>query len=202
MKKILILFLMIVCSTLTIAANTRVEVKFKKCTDGDTAHFLIHGADITVRFLAIDTPEYTKEKEPFGKEASEFTCQALKNANVIELEYDDGSDKSDKYGRDLAWVYVDGELLQKQLVSAGLAEVQYIYGDYAYTDELYEAQELAKQNKLNMWSGENDEAGALLATIVTAVGAGAILLLTVFNVKGKQKKIRAVKTFTKTFTKR
>lgn len=202
MKKILILFLMIVCSTLTIAANTRVEVKFKKCTDGDTAHFLIHGADITVRFLAIDTPEYTKEKEPFGKEASEFTCQALKNANVIELEYDDGSDKSDKYGRDLAWVYVDGELLQKQLVSAGLAEVQYIYGDYAYTDELYEAQELAKQNKLNMWSGENDEAGALLATIVTAVGAGAILLLTVFNVKGKQKKIRAVKTFTKTITKR
>lgn len=202
MKKILILFLMIVCSTLTIAANTRIEVKFKKCTDGDTAHFLIHGADITVRFLAIDTPEYTKEKEPFGKEASEFTCQALKNANVIELEYDDGSDKSDKYGRDLAWVYVDGELLQKQLVSAGLAEVQYIYGDYAYTDELYEAQELAKQNKLNMWSGENDEAGALLATIVTAVGAGAILLLTVFNVKGKQKKIRAVKTFTKTFTKR
>lgn len=202
MKKILILFLMIVCSTLTIAANTRVEVKFKKCTDGDTAHFLIHGADITVRFLAIDTPEYTKEKEPFGKEASEFTCQALKNANVIELEYDDGSDKSDKYGRDLAWVYVDGELLQKQLVSAGLAEVQYIYGDYAYTDELYEAQELAKQNKLNMWSGETDEAGALLATIVTAVGAGAILLLTVFNVKGKQKKIRAVKTFTKTITKR
>ncbi|NBJ64854.1 thermonuclease [bacterium c-19] len=202
MKKILILFLMIVCSTLTIAANTRIEVKFKKCTDGDTAHFLIHGADTTVRFLAIDTPEYTKEKEPFGKEASEFTCQALKNANVIELEYDDGSDKSDKYGRDLAWVYVDGELLQKQLVSAGLAEVQYIYGDYAYTDELYEAQELAKQNKLNMWSGETDEAGALLATIVTAVGAGAILLLTVFNVKGKQKKIRAVKTFTKTITKR
>ena len=118
------------------------------------------------------------------------------------LEYDDGSDKSDKYGRDLAWVYVDGELLQKQLVSAGLAEVQYIYGDYAYTDELYEAQELAKQNKLNMWSGETDEAGALLATIVTAVGAGAILLLTVFNVKGTQKKIRAVKTFTKTITKR
>lgn len=202
MKKAFILFLMIVCSTLTIAANTRIEVEFKKCTDGDTAHFLINGVDTTVRFLAIDTPEYTKEKEPFGKEASEFTCQALKNAEVIELEYDDGSDKSDKYGRDLAWVFVDGELLQKQLVSAGLAEVRYIYGDYAYTDELYDAQALAKQNKLYLWSEGEESDAALIASVAATIGGIVILLLTVFNVKGKRKKIKVVKSVTKTFTKR
>ena len=96
MKKALIMFLILLCSTLTISANTRVRVEFQKCTDGDTAHFLIDDEDVTVRFLAIDTPEYTKKKEPFGKEASEFTCQALKSADVIELEYDDGSQKTYK----------------------------------------------------------------------------------------------------------
>ena len=202
MKKALIMFLILLCSTLTISANTRVRVEFQKCTDGDTAHFLIDDEDVTVRFLAIDTPEYTKKKEPFGKEASEFTCQALKSADVIELEYDDGSQKTDKYGRALAWVFVDGSLLQKQLVNEGLAEVAYLYGDYAYTDELYAAQESAKQEKLNIWSDEDSSDTVLYAPLAAIIGAGAILLLTVFNVKGKQKKIRAVKTFTKTITKR
>jgi len=63
-------------------------------------------------------------------------CDALTNAKTIELEYDDGSDETDKYGRTLAWVYADGKLLQRELVKQGLAEVKYIYGDYAYTDEL------------------------------------------------------------------
>lgn len=202
MKKAFILILLFLCSTLAISANTRVQVELKKCTDGDTAHFLINGHDTTVRFLAIDAPEYTKEKDPFGKEASEFTCQALKNADTIELEYDDGSQKRDKYGRDLAWVFVDGELLQKQLVAEGLAEVRYVYGDYAYTDELYEAQELAKQNKRYLWSEGDASDMELLAVVVFTIGGIVILLLTVFNVKGRKRKIRAVKSVMKTFTKR
>lgn len=202
MRKAFILFLILIGSTLTIAANTKIEVELIKCTDGDTAHFLINGHDTTVRFLAIDTPEYTKEKEPFGKEASDFTCQALQNANIIELEYDEGSQKTDKYGRDLAWVFVDGELLQKQLVSSGLAEVRYVYGDYAYTNELYEAQAQAKQNKLYLWSEGDASDGALIASIAATIGGIVILLLTVSNVKGKRKKIRVVKSVTKTFTKR
>lgn len=202
MKKALIMFLILLCSTLTISANTRVRVEFRKCTDGDTAHFLIDDEDVTVRFLAIDTPEYTTKKDRFGKEASEFTCQALKNADVIELEYDDGSQKTDKYGRALAWVFVDGALLQKQLVSEGLAKVAYLYGDYAYTDELYAAQDSAKQDKLNIWSDEDSIDTTSYAPFAALIGAVIILLLTVFNVKGKRKKISIVKKVTKEFTKR
>lgn len=202
MKKALILFLILLCSTLSISANTKVRVEFKKCTDGDTAHFLIDDEDVTVRFLAIDTPEYTTKKERFGKEASEFTCQALKKADVIELEYDDGSQNKDKYGRSLAWVFVDGALLQKQLVSEGLAEVAYIYGDYAYTDELYAAQESAKQEKLNIWGDKDPSAAISYEIVAIIIGAVIILLLNVFNVKGKRKKINVVKKVTKEFTKR
>ena len=111
----------------------------------------------TVRFLAIDTPETvhpTKGEEPYGKEASNYTCDKVKNAKKLELEYDEGSTKTDKYSRALAWVFVDDNLLQKDLVSLGYAKVAYLYGDYKYTDELKEIEKTAKSKKLGVWSEE------------------------------------------------
>ena len=35
-------------------------------------------------------------------------------------------EKTDKYGRTLAWVYADDRLVQMELVQQGLAEVKYI----------------------------------------------------------------------------
>ncbi|UKI57522.1 MAG: thermonuclease family protein [Clostridium sp.] len=95
----------------------------------------------TVRFLAVDTPETkhpTKGEQPFGKEASKYTCDKVKNAKKLEIEYDKGSSKVDKYDRTLAWIFTDDLLLQKDLVSLGYAKVAYLYGDYKYTDELKE----------------------------------------------------------------
>lgn len=203
MKKIIIGISLLILFLLPVSANEKKEVSFQKCTDGDTAHFLMDGNDVTVRFLAIDTPEYTKEKEPYGKEASEFTCNAIQKAERITLEFDDGATKSDKYGRLLAWIFVDGELLQKQLVEEGLAEVAYLYGDYAYTSELEEAQQIAKQRGLAIWSSkEPEESIPVYMYIVSGIGIAAILVLSFSNVKGKNKKIRAVKKLMKEVKKR
>lgn len=82
-------------------------MSFSACVDGDTARFILKKEEIKVRMLAIDTPETkhpTKGEEPFGQEASDFTCNKLKNAIKIILEFDDNSDKKDKYDRYLAWV--------------------------------------------------------------------------------------------------
>lgn len=134
------------------------EVIFSKCIDGDTAQFLLANEIIKVRFLAIDTPETvhpTKEIETYGKEASNYTCDKIKNAKKIELEYDPGSNKLDKYGRALAWVWVDDSLLQKELIMLGYAKVAYLYGTYLYTDELYESQTAAQNNLVGMWGEES-----------------------------------------------
>lgn len=130
--------------------NIKEKVKLSKCSDGDTARFIINGEDRKVRFLAIDTPEVDKN-EPFSKEAKEYTCNVLKKAKEIYLEYDGNSDKEDKYGRVLAFVYVDDKLLQKELISNGYAKVAYIYGDYEHVDELREAEKLAKNNNMGIW---------------------------------------------------
>lgn len=156
MKKVVIIFLFF-CVFLTNVNAKKVAVKFEGCVDGDTIKVMLDDKKTTVRFLAIDTPETvhpTKGEEPYGKEASNYTCDKVKNAKKLELEYDEGSTKTDKYSRALAWVFVDDNLLQKDLVSLGYAKVAYLYGDYKYTDELKEIEKTAKSKKLGVWSEE------------------------------------------------
>lgn len=129
------------------------KVILVRCIDGDTARFKINGVEETVRFLAIDTPEINsnpKKSEPFGNEAAHYTCSYLEKADEIKLEFEEGSER-DKYERLLAWVFVDDTLLQKELISKGLAEVKYVYGDYKYVPELKIAQEIAKTKEVGMW---------------------------------------------------
>lgn len=145
--------------------NERIEVTFSACIDGDTAKFNYKNEVIVARFLGIDTPESvhpTKEVQMYGKEASEYTCTSLKNAKKIELEFDTGSDKYDKYNRYLVWVFIDGNLLQENLIEEGYAKVYYIYGNYKYTDMLKEKESIAKNNKLRIWSLDSNSSSSEL----------------------------------------
>lgn len=140
--------------------NERKEVTFEEAVDGDTAKFIMDGKKITVRFLAIDTPESVhpnKEVEPYGKEASDFTKERLSNATNIILEFDQKSDKQDKYGRYLAWIWVDGQLLQEELIKEGLAKTEYIYGEYKYLEQIQEEENNAKSKKIGIWKDEIQE---------------------------------------------
>ena len=146
--------------TVSSSSGDKEVVTLDKCVDGDTTSFIINGKKKKVRFLSIDTPESVhpyKEVEEYGKNASEYTCHILKNANTIELSYENNLSKTDKYGRILAWVWADNELVQKKLVSIGYAEVKYIYANYSKLKELLEAQEKAKNNKLGIWYDYKDQ---------------------------------------------
>lgn len=154
-KKLIILIITFLVGINFIYAKEKVT--FSDCVDGDTIKVEIDGKKKTVRLLAIDTPESVKpnsEVEYYGKEASNYTCKTIKNAKKIELEYDDNSDKTDKYDRILAWVFVDDKLLQEKLVEKGYAKVAYLYNDYKYTSILKEKQELASAKGLGIWNEE------------------------------------------------
>ena len=133
----------------------KINVKFSKCVDGDTAKIILKKEEIKIRFLGINTPESvhpTKDVEAFGKESSKYTCKKLTNAKQIQIEYDPKSSKTDRYGRHLVWVFVDGLLLQKDIISKGYAEVAYLYGKYLYVDDLKAAEQKAKDKKVGVWS--------------------------------------------------
>ena len=95
-KIILIMILILFFSNVTLVSakkkstrsNEKIQVTLEKCVDGDTARFVYKKSNIKARFLAIDTPESvhpTKKVEPFGKEASKYTCDMLSNAKKNSL---------------------------------------------------------------------------------------------------------------------
>ena len=136
------------------SVGNKTKVELIKCVDGDTATFNIDGKRTKIRFLAIDTPESVhpyKEVEEYGKDASEYTCNLLTNANTIQIAYEDNMTKKDKYGRNLAWIWVDDKLIQESLIEVGYAQVRYVYANYSYLDKLYQAQKKAKSKKIGIW---------------------------------------------------
>lgn len=160
MKKIFIVFIGLVLILPTFVMAKQETVTFAKCVDGDTIKVKKDSKEYSVRLLAVDTPETVKRGaniEPFGKEASQYTCKQITNAKEIVLEYDPNSQQQDKYGRLLAWVYVDHELLQAKLIEQGYAEVAYLYDNYLYTKQLQQLQKQAQEAKKGMWSLSEDE---------------------------------------------
>ncbi|MFQ5441687.1 MAG: thermonuclease family protein [Thermodesulfobacteriota bacterium] len=85
-----------------------------KVVDGDTV--ILAGGE-TVRYIGIDTPEFG---EPFYLEAKEMNGSLVKGSKVRLIEC--RGEKLDRYGRTLAWVYVDGRFVNGELLREGLAK--------------------------------------------------------------------------------
>lgn len=96
------------------------EVTLFRSIDGDTAHFYCGNEVVKVRFLGVDTPESTIQKEAWGKAASDFTASILRNAETIVLENIELS--KDVYDRYLAYVWADGVLVNLQLVEEAYSD--------------------------------------------------------------------------------
>ncbi|MFD6440458.1 thermonuclease family protein [Peribacillus sp. NPDC060186] len=132
--------------------------KIVRVVDGDTVKIkLSNGNEETVRLLLIDTPETvhpSKPVQPFGPEASKFTKELMPAGSEIEVET--GISERDKYGRLLAYFYVDGKMVNKLLLEKGLARVAYVYApNTKYIDEFEDIQKQAQKEEIGIWSLEN-----------------------------------------------
>jgi micrococcal nuclease len=102
----------------------------KNVVDGDTIDVIIDlGFDILfssrVRLAGIDTPESrTKDKaeKALGLEAKEYLKKHIKDAKSVVIRTEK-MDSSEKYGRILGWVYVNGESesLNNKMINDGYA---------------------------------------------------------------------------------
>ncbi|KIL30479.1 hypothetical protein B4145_2287 [Bacillus subtilis] len=131
-----------------------VDVTLEKSVDGDTIKVKYKGKSETVRYLLIDTPETKKPNscvQPYGEDASKRNKELVSNGK-LQLEFDKG-DLRDKYGRMLAYVYVDGKSVQETLLKEGLARVAYVYEpNTKYIDKFEKDEQQAKTEKLSIWS--------------------------------------------------
>jgi micrococcal nuclease len=104
--------------------------KVENIVDGDTIDVLIDlGFDILfqsrVRLAGIDTPESrTKDlaEKALGLESKEYVKKYLKDAKSVVIKTEK-MDSSEKYGRILGWVYVNGntESLNDKMINDGYA---------------------------------------------------------------------------------
>ena len=109
------------------------EYYVKKVTnvvDGDTIDVDIDlGFSISysqrVRLAGIDTPESRtsdKAEKVLGLESKEFLKSKIKDAKTVVIKTEK-MDSSEKYGRILGWVYLDGSSISinEQMISEGYA---------------------------------------------------------------------------------
>lgn len=131
--------------------------RVSRVVDGDTIHVQRNGEDVTVRLIGIDTPETVKPNSPvecFGPEASQFATSRLDGA-MVTLEADPSQSSTDRYGRTLAYVWVDSagaqRLFNLDAVLGGYAREATYAGPYAWQSALQSAEDLAKSQDRGRW---------------------------------------------------
>lgn len=115
-------------------------------TDGDTITVLNSKAQKNVKIwlYGIDTPE---KGQAFGKKAKQFTSKMV-FGKAVEVHRMD----TDRYGRTVALVSVDKQLLNKELVKAGLAWVYDRYCSEPICESWRNFQLRARMDKRGLWS--------------------------------------------------
>ncbi len=143
-----------------------------RVVDGDTIEISPAIDGITdVRLIGLDTPE-TKEPgcapQPYGAEASSY-AESVLSGQQVELEFD--VEKTDQYGRLLAYVYPQGgEMFNEDLVEEGYAQAYAYPPNTRYADRFAAVQEQARNAGLGIWSLGPDQL-ALLTDRGNGVGA-------------------------------
>jgi micrococcal nuclease len=144
------------------------------CVDGDTARFVMPDEMLPfteervmrTRFFNFDSPEtFRGGEEEFGMPASLYACELLENASSIVLQTDPGDNLFDRFGRLLAWIWVQFdeepfELLNYWMVRQGLGEVRYLFGagetsvtvydGLTYTEWMFLGEQRAKDDSLGI----------------------------------------------------
>ncbi len=142
-------------------------LRVSKVVDGDTVvvenipeNKLSKNASqrFTVRLIGINTPETVdprKKVECFGKEASAKAKEMLLG-KMVRLEYDDTQDTIDKYGRRLAYVFIQDTTAEiffnRYMIEQGYA-YEYTYSKaYKYQAEFKSAQKTAEAGGRGLWA--------------------------------------------------
>ena len=155
------------------------QFDLKTAIDGDTAHFIqtdksMNQEVMKARFYGIDTPESTGKVQEWGKPASNFTKEKLKEAAangtivVSSAQSTYGAPEPDSTGSryvSLVWVnmtkkdanYDELVLLNLWIVQEGLSWVKNVQSMPQYKDTFYKAEDQAKKYELCLFSKIPDE---------------------------------------------
>ncbi len=125
----------------------------RKVIDGDT---VILDSGQHLRYLGIDTPETRQKRNKdwievdqiYGAQAAEYNRKLVEKKKVY-LQYD--VVKQDRYGRMLAYVFVDNIFVNAKLIEQGLALLDTRPPNVKYSSELVKSITAARNGKMGFW---------------------------------------------------
>ncbi len=120
----------------------RQETTVTQIIDGDT---LVVEGGARIRLLGMNTPE---KGEKFYSEAKEFLAN-LTFKKTVTLEKD--IENKDQYDRYLRYIWIDGTLVNLELVRNGFAYALVYEPNIKYQAEIAEAEQEAKEEKIGLW---------------------------------------------------
>ncbi len=129
------------------------KYKVTRVVDGDTLEVDFNGTSEKVRLIGIDTPESVHPDADRNVEEGKLTFGYTKNyleGKEIALEFD--VQERDKYGRLLAYVWIDGEMYNKHLLNIGYAQVATYPPNVKYVDDFTALQKTAIENNIGLWA--------------------------------------------------
>ncbi|HOO55940.1 MAG TPA: thermonuclease family protein [bacterium] len=123
--------------------------------DGDTIVVIYGISREKVRLIGIDTPEIERpdhKGEYCAQEALGFT-RSIAEGQIARIEFD--TEKRDKYGRLLGYVYIMSDekeiFLNEQLIKKGLARTMSIPPNTLHADRFSRLQKEAASAKIGIW---------------------------------------------------
>jgi len=126
-----------------------------RIADGDTFTIDKGGEEVTLRLLGIDTPEKKSsftEEECYGVEATQIIKRLL-DGEEIRYETSKLSGELDRYGRVLAYVYLDdGTFVNAELVKRGVAMMYEKNTTHEHYDSLKILEIEAQKQGVGLWS--------------------------------------------------
>lgn len=140
----------------TKGADKKIEtVRVNRVVDGDT---VILSDGRTIRYLDVDTPETKKPNTPimcFGPEASEYNKKLVEGKEVVMVS---DIEKTDKYGRELRFIFLVGKDTDKieqsvnvDLVIKGFARNKSYSPNTTYEKQFSDFSYKAQKDSLGVW---------------------------------------------------
>jgi endonuclease YncB( thermonuclease family) len=132
-----------------------VAAKVQRVSDGDTFVASVRGRRERVRVIGVDTPESVapnRPDEPYGEEASKFAELHL-DGETVRLAGD--AEPRDRYGRMLAYVWLDdGTFWNALLVAEGYAQQLTIPPNVTYAGLFRRLAGEARREDRGLWAQE------------------------------------------------
>ena len=103
------------------------------------------------RLIGIDTPEVYGQRECFGSNASAFTKRELPVGSSVYYEH--GTERTDRYGRDLVYVWLPGgTFFNARLAKDGYAVTLTIPPNDRFAPLFHHLATVARADKRGLWS--------------------------------------------------